>query len=260
MPTSRPSARHASCCFAELVVADLLGGLLERRGRGHLVDTSCRSASCTAARRRGSRCGAATPTDRCRARAARQSIICSRATVSIIHGPRTRRALTCSVCTVLRRRREGREPVRAREQHRSRRPSRSTCAAGNAPAPSRKSTFAPSSVPSFVGGHRHRRHVTRVTARRPSRFSRRSWIHFTGRPSRCDASAVAISSARGFILSPNAPPTSGMITRTWLSSSAERLRHERADVVRTLGRDPDGELLAVRLPARHDAARLHRHR
>ena len=77
----------------------------------------CRSASCTEARRRGSRCAAAAPTGRSRGRAARQSIICSRATVSIIHGPRYAPRPGVFVSTVCADAARTRDPIRTREQH-----------------------------------------------------------------------------------------------------------------------------------------------
>ena len=46
-----------------------------------------------------------------------------------------------------------------------------------------------------------------------SRFSRRSSVHFTGRPRSIAAIAATIASDGGLPFVPNAPPTSGTITR-----------------------------------------------
>ena len=50
-----------------------------------------------------------------------------------------------------------------------------------------------------------------------SRFSRRSSIHFTGRPRRYDASTTAHSSRYTNIFWPKPPPTSRAVTCTWPS-------------------------------------------
>ena len=50
--------------------------------------------------------------------------------------------------------------------------------------------------------------------------SRRSSVHFTGRPSRIAAIGTRISSGHGcMILTPNPPPTSGAITSTFGSGN-----------------------------------------
>ena len=91
------------------------------------------------------------------------------------------------------------------------------------------------------------------------RFSRRSSIHFTGRPSRLPASTTATSSGIMNIFWPKPPPTSRITTRTRFSGRPRaRDRNPRTpwapwvDVCTTSS-------LAEPVPDRHHAAALHRH-
>ena len=131
-------------------------------------------------------------------------------------------------------------------------------AAGNDPTSSTSSARTPRMWPSASSAK-----LTVIRSSRACwpaiRFSRRSSIHFTGRPRRLPASTTATSSGSMNIFCPKPPPTSCMTTRTRFSGSAERPRQEAADAVGALRRGVHDELVAEPVPDRHDAAALHRH-
>ena len=81
-----------------------------------------------------------------------------------------------------------------------------------------------------------------------TRSSRRSLVHFTGRPSLRAAAATRISSGYTDALPPNPPPTSGAITRTLLAG--------RSSASARASRTMPGIWVvecSVRLPARYSA-------
>ena len=101
---------------------------------------------------------------------------------------------------------------------------------------------------------------TRCASGRPtSRFSRRSSIHFTGWPSRRDASTTAHSSRNTNIFCPNPPPTSRARDGDAALGDLEVPREEVAGLVHRLRRAHDLELVAPGRPRRDDPARLHGH-
>ena len=91
--------------------------------------------------------------------------------------------------------------------------------------------------------------------------SRRSSTHFTGRPSRIAAHGTRISSGHGCtILTPKPPPTSGVTTSTRSTGRLELGGDRLPDAGRGLRRGVHEQRLVVRVPARHHALALHRHR
>ena len=91
------------------------------------------------------------------------------------------------------------------------------------------------------------------------RFSLRSSIHLTGRPSARDAAATATSSRVVPIFKPNEPPISPARTRTWSGVDAETRGHAHPGNVHALGRRVHGQDARVGVVTGHAAAPLHRH-
>ena len=150
------------------------------------------------------------------------------------------------------------DPVRTGEHHRGE-DHRARPSPPGTPPRSRGTRPSPRAQPVLVGGEGHGRHGPRGSDRRTSgsRADPGS-ISRVPRSSRL-TSPTASSSRQGFIFSPKDPPTSGMTTRTWLSS----MPSARAKKLRT----PCGPWVEIqtvsspgRVPARQDAPGLHRHR
>ena len=149
--------------------------------------------------------------------AATRSIICSRTTVSISHGPRYEHRPHVFVYTAVAEydtlgMRYG--PVKSMPTN----PPELLPAAGNAPtSSSRCARTAMIRPPSSTA------QLTVILSSRACcparRFSRRSSIHLTGRPSRLPATTTATSSGSMNIFCPKPPPTSCMTTRTRFSGS-----------------------------------------
>ena len=182
MPSSRPSSANARLLLgAERVVADDLGGLLERLGRADHRRAACPVGDGVRQLRRSrSRCAAAARAGRCRSRARAASTICSRATVSNIHGPRYAPRPHVFVHTDRVRSDADRALVRTGEQQRRRAGRRR-----RSRRPGTRRRPRGGRCTRRGGGRRRRaRTCTCATSSRAwfdaMRFSRRSSIHFNG--------------------------------------------------------------------------------
>ena len=145
------------------------------------------------------------------------SIICSRTTVSIIHGPRYEHRPHVLVNTAV-----AENPILGilygPVNSSPTKPIELLPAAGNDPTSSTNSARTPRMCASASSA--------KLTVMRSSRacwpairFSRRSSIHLTGRPRRLPANTTATSSGSMNIFCPKPPPTSCMTTRTRFSGS-----------------------------------------
>ena len=81
-----------------------------------------------------------------------------------------------------------------------------------------------------------------------TRFSRRSSIHLTGRPSSREASTMAHSSRNTNIFWPKPPPTSRAVTRIVALRDLQVAGEEVAGLVHALARADDVELVPRRVP------------
>ena len=244
--------RECSRLFgAELVVVDHLDGLFERlrrtrRDRASIPVGSVYGSSAGRARR----CGVAIRGDRCRARARATSTICSRATVSNIHGPRYAPRPHVFVHTERGRIEPSGDLVRAGEQHADeRRPRRRSRRPGTRPRPRRGRRTC-------RAAGRRRRARTCTRRRRRARGSTRSGSRAGPRstspccPSRRAASATTSSSRGVKNFCPNPPPTSSPLTRTRCAGTPVTPCDRLLGLVRVLRAHPRSQLAARRLVLR----------
>ena len=187
---------------------------------------------------------------------AAMSIICSRARVSIIHGPRYGTRPTTFVQTVrLWKRTLG---MRYGPENIISTPPAALMVPpiGYAPASSRWSRSAPRMCPSaskaIVTVQRSLRDVPPAT-----RFSRRSSIHFNGRPRYFDGERDTDLLAAEERLQAEAAADVLLHDADSGLGDAERPGEHRAHVVRVLVGDPHPERALVGIPLRDDAPRLH---
>ena len=95
--------------------------------------------------------------------------------------------------------------------------------------------------------------------REEMKCSRRSSVNFTGRPSARAASGTSSSSGHGWlILTPNPPPTSGVMTSTWPRSRPSLAATQPRTPVEVWVERPHRHPAGVGVPAGDDAAALHR--